>query len=63
MNNGNATVWNLDALSGHSVAGFPIEELSFAAAFGSHRAGVYEHLTRQRGSAPHVGGSAETSHG
>jgi len=38
-------VWNLAALSGLSVAGFPIEELLFAAAFGAYWAGVYDHFT------------------
>lgn len=38
-------VWNLAALSGWSVAGFPIEELLFAAAFGAYWAGVYDHFT------------------
>ncbi len=38
-------VWNLDALSGRSAAGIPIEELLFAAAFGAYWAGVYEHFT------------------
>ena len=38
-------VWNLAALSGLGVAGFPIEELVFAAAFGAYWAGVYDHFT------------------
>ncbi len=38
-------VWNLTALSGFRPAGFPIEELLFAAAFGLYWSGVYEHLT------------------
>jgi len=38
-------VWNLAALSGLSVASFPVEELLFAAAFGAYWAGVYEHVT------------------
>ena len=38
-------VWNLAALSGLGVAGMPIEELLFAAAFGAYWAGVYEHFT------------------
>jgi hypothetical protein len=37
--------WNLAALSGLSVAGMPIEELLFAAAFGAYWAGVYDHFT------------------
>ncbi len=41
-------VWNLDALSGWSVLGFPLEELLFAAAFGAYWAGVYEHFTWRR---------------
>jgi hypothetical protein len=40
-------VWNLAALSGLSVAGMPIEELLFAAAFGAYWAGVYDHFTWQ----------------
>lgn len=40
-------VWNLVALSGLTVAGFPIEEFLFAAAFGAYWAGVYEHFTWQ----------------
>lgn len=38
-------VWNLTALSGLTVTGFPIEELLFAAAFGAYWAGVYDHFT------------------
>lgn len=38
-------VWNVAALSGLRVAGFPIEELVFAAAFGAYWAGVYDHFT------------------
>jgi len=38
-------VWNLDALSGLTVVGMPIEELLFAAAFGAYWAGVYDHFT------------------
>jgi len=38
-------VWNLGALSGLSLAGFPIEELLFAVGFGAYWAGVYDHLT------------------
>ena len=38
-------VWNLTALSGLTIAGFPIEELLFAAAFGAYWAGVYDHFT------------------
>jgi hypothetical protein len=38
-------VWNLDALSGLSIGGVPIEELLFAAAFGAYWSGVYEHVT------------------
>lgn len=41
-------VWNLAALSGLSVGGFPIEELVFATAFGSYWAGVYDHFTWQK---------------
>lgn len=38
-------VWNLAALSGLSLVGFPIEELLFAAAFGAYWTGVYDHFT------------------
>ena len=38
-------VWNLGALSGISIAGLPVEELLFAAAFGGYWSAVYEHLT------------------
>ena len=38
-------VWNLPALSGIAIAGLPIEELLFAAAFGAYWSGVYEHFT------------------
>lgn len=41
-------VWNLEALSDVRVAGFPIEELLFAIAFGAYWSGVYEHLTWRR---------------
>jgi hypothetical protein len=41
-------VWNLAALSGLSVAGLPIEELLFAAAFGAYWASIYEHFTWHR---------------
>ncbi len=40
-----ARVWNLAALSGASIAGIPIEELLFAAAFGAYWSSVYEHFT------------------
>lgn len=38
-------VWNIAALSGLRPAGFPIEELLFAATFGLFWSGVYEHMT------------------
>lgn len=41
-------VWNLEALSGLRVVGFPLEELLFAIAFGAYWSGVYEHLTWHR---------------
>ncbi|HZQ14115.1 MAG TPA: lycopene cyclase domain-containing protein [Pseudolabrys sp.] len=43
-----ARVWNLGALSGLTIAGMPIEELLFAAAFGAYWSGVYDHFTWQR---------------
>jgi hypothetical protein len=48
-------VWNLDALSGVRIAGIPIEELLFAAAFGAYWSGLYEHFTWQRLSRPPAG--------
>lgn len=39
------SVWNLTALSGVMLGFMPLEELLFAAAFGSYWAGVYEHAT------------------
>jgi hypothetical protein len=41
-------VWNLDALSGWTVLGFPLEELLFATAFGAYWVVVYEHFTWHR---------------
>ena len=41
-------VWNLQALSGVSIAGIPLEELLFGFAFGLYWTGVYEHLTWNR---------------
>lgn len=41
-------VWNIEALSGIAVAGLPIEELLFAAAFGAYWSGLYEHFTWRR---------------
>lgn len=41
-------VWNLTALSGASIAGVPIEEFLFAAAFGAYWSSVYEHFTWRR---------------
>ncbi|NNE34533.1 MAG: hypothetical protein HKN13_04825, partial [Rhodothermales bacterium] len=41
-------VWNLEALSGVSLIGMPIEELLFAATFGTFWSGVYEHFTWQK---------------
>ncbi len=38
-------VWNLPALSGLGVAGIPIEESLFAAAFGAYWSSVYDHFT------------------
>jgi hypothetical protein len=43
-----AQVWNLSALSGIMLGFMPLEELLFAAAFGSFWAGVYEHYTWRR---------------
>ena len=36
--------WNIPALSGLLIAGLPVEELLFAAAFGGYWSAVYEHL-------------------
>lgn len=41
-------VWNLDALSGISIIGIPVEELLFGFTFGLYWTGVYEHLTWTR---------------
>ncbi len=41
-------VWNLEALSGVSVAGFPIEELAFAFTFGMYWSTAYEHIAWRR---------------
>lgn len=38
-------VWNLEALSGLSLGGMPLEEFLFAIAFGAYWSGVYEHFT------------------
>jgi len=38
-------VWNLDELSGISIAYMPLEELLFAVGFGMYWSGVYEHMT------------------
>ncbi len=43
-----ARVWNLKALSGLYVIGFPIEELLFALTFGAYWSSVYEHFTWKR---------------
>jgi len=43
-----ARVWNLGALSGLAVAGAPVEELLFAAAFGAYWSGVYDHFMWRR---------------
>jgi hypothetical protein len=48
-------VWNLGALSGLRVAGMPIEELLFAAAFGAYWSGVYDHFTWRRLARAHAG--------
>lgn len=40
-----ARVWNLEALTGWTIVGLPVEELWFAAAFGMYWGGVYEHFT------------------
>lgn len=45
-------VWNLPAFSGLEIAGLPIEELLFAAAFGAYWSGVYEHFTWNRTVSP-----------
>ncbi len=44
-------VWNLEALSGWTPFGLPVEEMLFAAGFGGYWAGVYEHVTWHRSSA------------
>lgn len=42
-----ARVWNLQALSGVSIVGMPVEELLFAFTFGAYWSSVYEHFTWQ----------------
>jgi len=49
-------VWNLDALSGVSAFGLPIEQFLFAAAFGAYWSGVYDHFMWQRSARRHAGG-------
>jgi hypothetical protein len=41
-------VWNLEALSGWTIFGLPVEELLFAVSFGAYWAGLYEHFTWHR---------------
>lgn len=41
-------VWNLGALSGLGIAGMPIEEFLFAAAFGAYWSSVYDHFSWQK---------------
>lgn len=49
-----ARVWNIAALSGVRVFGMPIEELTWAFAFGLYWSGAYEHFTwRRLGHAQH----------
>ena len=52
-------VWNLQALSGVSIVGIPLEELLFGFAFGLYWTGVYEHLTWNRAAR---GGRAHGAH-
>lgn len=52
-----ARVWSLEALSGLTVGGAPIEELLFAIAFGAYWSGVYEHFTWRRIVAVQASGS------
>ena len=55
-------VWNLTALTGWTLAGLPLEELLFAAAFGMYWGGVYEHFTWHRAVSAEPA-SAEAAHG
>lgn len=55
-------VWNLKALTGWTLAGLPLEELLFAAAFGMYWGGVYEHFTWHRAVSAEPA-SAEAAHG
>ncbi len=48
-----ARVWVLEALSGVSIVGMPIEELLFAITFGAYWSGVYEHFTWKKAAADH----------
>lgn len=43
-----AQLWNLGALSRPNIAGMPIEEILFGAAFGAYSSSVYEHFTWRR---------------
>jgi len=45
-------VWNLSALSGVLLVGIPLEELAFGFTFGLYWAGIYEHFTWHRSTAP-----------
>ncbi len=45
-------VWNLPALSGVLLVGIPLEELAFGFTFGLYWAGIYEHFTWHRFTAP-----------
>lgn len=47
-----ARVWNLEALSGLSTGGMPLEELLFAITFGAYWSGVYEHFTWKKVALP-----------
>lgn len=55
-------VWNLPALSGVLLGGIPLEELAFGFAFGLYWAGIYEHFTWHRSTAPDAKPPASHTH-
>lgn len=57
-----AQVWNLPALSGVLIAGIPLEEFLFGAAFGMYWSGIYEHFTWTASTAHHDQGHGRHTH-
>ena len=56
-------VWNLPDLSGVVIAGIPLEELAFGAAFGMYWTGLYEHFTWKHAAPRGVPAAFDASHG